>query len=120
MPSSLFERYGGFASVRRIVSAFYRRMLDAPALGRHFANVDMPALIDHQTKFIAMVTGGPAKVPDEALRRAHAHLGISAAEFAETARLLQETLEEFDVAPADVSTIMAEVGKRESLIVRAA
>jgi hemoglobin len=118
MRSSPFDRCGGFAGIRHIVSALYDRMLDTPSLSRHFAGVDMPALIDHQTKFMAMVTGGPAKVTEEALRRAHARLGITAAELAETGRLLQETLQDFGVAPTDIATIMTEVEKRAPLVVR--
>jgi len=117
MQPSLFERCGGFAQVRRVVSAFYERLLDSPTLCHHFDGIDMSRLVDHQTKFVAMAMNGPAAVSDEALRRAHAHLGISAIDFRETARLLRETLEEFGLAAADVATVMGAVERREALIV---
>ena len=60
MSGSMFERCGGFTTVRKVVAAFYDKVLDSPSLSRHFANVDMRALIDHQTKFITYVMGGPA------------------------------------------------------------
>ena len=60
-----FERLGGFARVRLIVSDFYDKVLDSERLARHFAGIDMRQLIDHQTKFIAAIMGGPAAFSDE-------------------------------------------------------
>jgi hemoglobin len=115
--STIFERYGGFATARKIVSSFYDRILESPALEKHFVGVDMRRLIDHQTKFIASVMGGPAAFDDEALRRAHARLGITPTEFAQMAALLRETLEEFALEAADIEHIEKSVLKREALIV---
>lgn len=61
MATSVFERCGGFAAVRKVVSAFYDKVLDSPILEPHFENIDMRRLIDYQTKFIASAMGGPAK-----------------------------------------------------------
>jgi hemoglobin len=117
MASTLFESYGGFATVRKIVSTFYDKVLDSQALQKHFVDVDMRALIDHQTKFVAMVMGGPASFSDDQLRRVHARLGITPSEFEEMAALLQETLEDFDFAPSDVAHVLREIRRRQSLIV---
>jgi hemoglobin len=43
----MFERYGGFSRISRIVSTFYDLVLDSPMLGPYFANTDMRRLIDH-------------------------------------------------------------------------
>jgi hemoglobin len=117
MALTLFERCGGFATVRKIVSAFYDKVLDSPALQKHFADVDMRALIDHQAKFVAMVMGGPASFTDDQLRRVHAPLGITSAEFAEMVSVLQETLEDFDLPAADIAHVVREISRRQSLIV---
>lgn len=117
MAQTIFERCGGFASVRKIVSAFYDKVLDSPVLQKHFAGIDMRTLLDHQTKFIAYIMGDPASYSDEALRKAHAHLGITASEFGEMARLLGNTLEEFDLDSAAVEHVMKEIARREPLIV---
>ncbi|MGE0745723.1 MAG: group 1 truncated hemoglobin [Rhodospirillales bacterium] len=117
MASTVFERCGGFATVRRVVSAFYDRVLDSPTLSPHFEAIEMKTLIDHQTKFIASVMGGPASFSDEALKRAHARLGISRAEFEEIVGLLRETLEDFDVSAGDVAQVIGEVRRREPVIV---
>ena len=44
-------------------------------------------------------------------------LGITAAEFAEMLELLQATLEEAALEPADVDLVLGEVRRREHLIV---
>lgn len=117
MSMTLFERCGGFAKLRAVVSNLYDRTLDSPSLQHHFTGIDMCVLIDHQTKFIASLMGGPAAFSDEALRRAHARLGISRDEFAEMVDLLRETLEDHDFAPADIDQVESEIRKRETCIV---
>jgi hemoglobin len=77
----------------------------------------MRRLIDHQTKFISSIMGGPASFTDEALRRAHAHLGLSREDLLELRDLLRETLEDFDFEKADIEHVCNEVMKRESLVV---
>lgn len=53
MATTVFERCGGFAAVRKVLSAFYDKMLDSEALKGYFDGVDMRRLIDHQTKFVS-------------------------------------------------------------------
>lgn len=117
MSRTLFETYGGFASVSKIVSAFYDKVLDSERLSRFFVKVDMRRLIDHQTKFIASIMGGPASFTDDALQRAHAKLGITHDDFAEAVELLIETLEDFDVADEDIEHLRQIVMRAEGLIV---
>lgn len=117
MSGSMFERCGGFTTVRKVVAAFYDKVLDSPSLSRHFANVDMRALIDHQTKFITYVMGGPASFPDSQIERVHAQLGVTRAEFGEMMAALEATLVEFDMEPVDIEHVRREVGRRERLVV---
>jgi hemoglobin len=116
MAISLFQRLGGFAKVRKIVSELYDRILDSD-LEHHFAGVDVRRLIDHQTKFIASVMGGPASFSDEHLQRAHRHLGITREEFALLAELLRETLEDFDLEPADIDYVLRDFALRQQAVV---
>jgi hemoglobin len=102
-----FERVGGFARVRLLVSDFYEKVLDSERLGAHFAHVDMRRLIDHQTKFISAIMGGPASFTDAQISRAHTHLGITPEEFEEMADLFRETLEDFGVESAEVVRLHA-------------
>lgn len=115
----LFERLGGFGAVSRIVSDFYESVLDSEVLAPFFEGADMRRLIDHQTKFMAALMGGPAGYTDAALRRAHARLGIGRAAFDEMKRVLAETLEDHGVSDADVEGVMREIERCAPLILSA-
>ena len=62
----------------------------------------MQNLIDHQTKFVATLMGGPASYTNDVLKRVHAGLSIDAADFDEAAKLMQDTLTEFGVEHDDI------------------
>lgn len=117
MAISLFDKYGGFASVSKVVFAFYEKAIESDVIGPYFENSDMRALVDHQTKFISSVMGGPASYSDEALQRVHASHGIDRASFEEMSRLLRETLVEFELAREDIDTVMHEIDSRVDIIV---
>ena len=116
--ASMFERYGGFANISKVVMAFYDKALDSDIIGDYFEDVDIKALIDHQTKFIAQVMGGPADYTNEALQSIHAKHSIDQAAFNEMAMLLEETLEDFDIAPNDIKIIMEDILSRSAYIIK--
>lgn len=116
MTQTIFERYGGFASVRKVVSAFYDKILDSERLAPYFENTNMRILIDHQTQFISTVMGGPGTMSDDILRRIHAPLNITRTHFVEMAGLLVETPEDFDYQGEDVRYVEKEILRREPLI----
>jgi hemoglobin len=117
MRHTSFESLGGFARVRLLVSDFYEKVLESERLAPYFAKVDMRRLIDHQTKFVATILGGPASFSDERLARAHAPLRIAESDFIEMASLFRETLEDFGVGPAEAERLHAHVlGMREQVI----
>lgn len=119
MAKTLFEKYGGFKSVSRIVMSFYEKALDSDQIGDYFENIDMPRLIDHQTKFISTIMGGPASYTDDRLRKTHEHLKLSHADFDEMANLLRETLVEHGMERADVDHVIREVEARRGPIISA-
>lgn len=115
--SSAFERYGGFAAISKIVMAFYDRVLDCDEIGHFFDNIDMSRLVDHQTKFIATVMGGPSSYTDEALSRMHRPHDIGQRDFDRMAEILRETLEDHGIEARDVETVMREIYKRAHAVV---
>ena len=117
MALTIYERYGGFPRVRKVVTAFYVKALDSPLLEHHFENVAMERLIEHQTRFIAFLMGGPASYTDEHLQHVHSRLGITLVEFDEMVELLTETLDDFDFEAEDVARIGHELRRREPVIV---
>lgn len=106
---SLFDRVGGFAQVRLIVSEFYDRILDSDQLRHYFEHIDVRRLIDHQTKFVSALMGGPGSFTNEHLGRAHARLGITPEEYEEMGEIFRETLEDFDVPEVEVERLHAHI-----------
>lgn len=117
MARNLYEHYGGFATVSRLVMRFYDVALDSDVLADFFDDVDMRQLIDHQTKFVASLMGGPASYSDDQIKQIHAHLEIGNAAFDEMAKLFRETLEEFSLEPDHVEQLVNEITSRRDLIV---
>jgi hemoglobin len=117
MAETMFERYGGFAKVSRVVASFYGKVLDSPILEPYFSDVDMRRLMDHQTKFIAFLMGGPASYTSEHLARVHERLAITDEAFDEMTSLLRETFEDFDFDESDISTLHSKVTSYRPIIV---
>jgi hemoglobin len=118
MSRTIFEYYGGFAKVSKVVSSFYEKMLDSPVTSLYFTNTDMRTLIDHQTKFIAYLMGGPASYTNDHLERVHDRLGITEAAFVEAVLMLKETLEDMDFEDQDIRTIEERVLSTKNFIIR--
>jgi hemoglobin len=106
MTQTLYDKLGGFSFVRKLVSSFYDRLLDEDTLSPFFEDIDMRALVDHQTKFWATALGGPASYTPEQLRTIHQSMDIEAHHFDLVLDLVEETLEDHDVADEDVAAIV--------------
>ncbi|MCG8441684.1 MAG: group 1 truncated hemoglobin [Caulobacterales bacterium] len=119
MAQTLYEKYGGFGSISRVVMALYDKLLDSDEVGPYFDGVDMKRLIDHQTKFVASLLGGPAEFSEDRLEQAHRNLGIDGADFDELKRLFDETLAEHGFAEDDRAAVLGEIEARRAVIVKA-
>jgi len=114
---TMFERYGGFATVSKVVSDFYSRVQESDVASPFFAGSDMRTLIDHQTKFIASLMDGPASYTDEHLKRVHDRLNIDEAAFEEIVMLLTESLEDNGVEKHDVTQVCKKFAASKHYIV---
>jgi hemoglobin len=117
MSQTVFERNGGFASVRKIVSTFYDLVLEDEVMAPYFEGVNMRSQIDHQSKFISAVMGGPGSYTDDHLQRVHARLSIDKEAFDIMGGLLREAMEDHGMVDADVNAVMHEIVIREHLVV---
>lgn len=115
--TTLYDKYGGFATVSKLVQEFYNKVAESEELAPYFAGVDTQQLIDHQTKFFSDILGGPVKYTGKELKIVHASMGITEEAFAEVADLLEETLEDMDVEEGDIETIMEIVAGVKSDII---
>ncbi|MGH1340619.1 MAG: group I truncated hemoglobin [Nannocystales bacterium] len=118
MTVSLFEKYGGFATVNTIVLDFYDRVL-ASDLARFFVGTDMNRLLTHQTQFFCKALGGPGEYKGSTLRAAHRGLNISDDDYDLVALLLDETLDEAGIEPGDRTAVAEIVEGLRADIVRA-
>lgn len=118
LEKTLYEKYGGFSTVSRIVMALYDRLLDDDDVGPFFDDVDMPRLIDHQTKFVASLMGGPASFSDAHIESAHRGMAISDMHFDRLKMLLSDTLGEFRVEAADVEAVLSAFEARRALLIK--
>jgi hemoglobin len=115
---TLFEKYGGVQSVRKIVNDFYGIVLANARTKTFFQAVDTPQLIEHQINFICFLMGRPAKVmPDQLLKNAHSGRRIPESAFNEVATILQNVLEKNGMETADVETIIQIVASHKNSIV---
>lgn len=112
-----YEKYGGFSTVSRIVMRLYDKLLDDDDVGPFFDDVDMPSLIDHQTKFVSSLMGGPASFSDTHIANAHRGLQIHDAHFDRLKELVQETLDEFSIEQTDTDTVLGAFEARRDLLV---
>ena len=76
MQTSLYIKYGGYASIHQLIEIFYDKVLASEIVGSYFKNSDMETLIEHQTNFICALLGGPASFTDQHLRSVHRHENI--------------------------------------------
>ncbi|WP_424830703.1 group I truncated hemoglobin [Ruegeria sp.] len=117
MSQTIYEKYGGFKTISRIVMHFYDLALDSEQIGDHFDDIEMPRLIDHQTKFVSSLVGGPASFSDDRIETVHRHLNITHEDFDEMGALLTEALAHHGMADADIEIVMDAIESKRSIIV---
>lgn len=117
MAQTLYDKYGGFSTVSRIVLDFYERALDSDQIGDYFEDVDMAKLMDHQTKFVASLLGGPASYSNDHLRQIHLDLRIGDDDFTEMAEVLSETLIDHGMSRDDTADVIKAIEARRAFIV---
>lgn len=114
---SMFDKYGGFSVVSKIVLDLYERLLDDDDLGPFFDDVEFSRIVDHQTKFISSVMGGPASYTDGQIQKLHSHLPISDIHFDKLAVMLNQVLQDHGVADGDAQEIVGGFTARRGLVV---
>lgn len=117
MSKTIYDQLGGFTSVRKVVVEFYNSVLEEDELAKYFANTNMERQIDHQTKFISQLLGGPVEYTDDHLEKIHAHMGITQKHFDMIKGILCDTLEDFDLEDEHVEFVGGEFERRRGIIV---
>ena len=103
---SLYDKYGGFETISKIVHGLYEKIAISEMLQPYFEGVDLQSLMNHQTQFFSAIMGGPVSYDNQRLNNVHSRLNISDEAFKEVAELLEEVLEDFDVSQDDIDIIL--------------
>jgi hemoglobin len=105
---NIFDAIGGAPAVAAATDALYDRLVADPQLARHFVGVDLSRLKSHVKPVLAAALGGPELYRSRDLRSAHAHLGITAADWDATVDHLVATLQSLGVP----DNLIDEIGQR--------
>lgn len=107
---SVYEQIGGAPAVRAAVDIFYDRILNDQTLVPFFSDISMDRQRAKQVAFLTMVFGGPSEYAGKDLREGHKHLvarGLNESHFNAVAGHLQATLQQLNVPPDLIATIMS-------------
>jgi len=113
---SLFDRFG-FEGATRIALGLYDGVMESDRLERHFRDVDLERLVEHQALFIAFIMGGPASYSDAELKLVHGPLGIDQAAFDEMLDVLRGVLQVEGLVDEDITEVMTQFTSRRPSIV---
>ena len=100
MPQTLFEQIGGAPKLREIIDAFIDRVFEDRMIGFFFQNADRKRIKELEFQLTAEFLGGPVAYRGRPLDVAHAKHAIMGGQFARRLKILEETLDRFQVAPA--------------------
>ena len=114
---NLFEKYGGFATVSKLVSELYDELSQNKITAPYFENSNMTSLMDHQVKFLSQALGGPEQYTGQEMNAAHTGLKITEAAFNEVAKTIQFILEDNGVEADDITHIMGLLGSLKDDVV---
>jgi len=121
--SSLYDRLGGVYAIGSVVDAFIDRLLvddtlnANPAIAAARDRVPKAGLKVQVTALVCQVTGGPYTYHGRSMKDAHAHLGITEAEWEAMAADFKATLDSFEVPEAEQAELFEIVGTTKGDIV---
>ena len=121
--ASLYDRLGGVYAIATVVDDFIERLLVNDTLNANKAiahareNVPKAGLKFHVTAMLCQVAGGPEVYSGRSMIDAHAHLGITEAEWDAMVVDFKATLDKFNVPEKEQGEIFALVGPTKEHIV---
>ena len=115
--NSLYSQVGGETAVRAVVTEFYNRVLEDPALAPYFRHKQRKGLEESQVRFFSQALGGPTIYQGPSMADAHKNLHITARNFDRVADHLNETLASLGVDTAHIDAIMNTVAPLKGDIV---
>ncbi|MET3289179.1 UNVERIFIED_CONTAM: hemoglobin [Brevibacillus sp. OAP136] len=106
---NFYEKYGGEATIAKVVDYFYDLVLADETVNQFFANTDMEKQRKHQTKFISFALGGPNQYTGHSMAKVHEGMNLQPNHFDAIVTHLRAALSHFGVAEEDISEALAKV-----------
>lgn len=95
-PLSIYDELGGLEAITSIVERMYEHILADERLAPYFDESNIESLINHQSRFIAMVAGGPEY--HDHIAKTHAHMNLRDEHFDAVLAYFHTALAEHGVA----------------------
>lgn len=113
---TLFEELGGEPILRAIIDRFVDRIFDDTMIGFFFQRASRQRIKEKEYEFAARHLGADVEYTGRPLDQAHAAHRIMGGQFMRRLRILEQTLEEFDVPPQVRDHWIAHTESRRQLI----
>jgi len=95
---TLYEKVGGEAAVRAVLTKLYDALFVDPIVGFLFSGKDKHRIVEQQVVFTCRFLGGPQRYTGKPLPEAHAALPLLAGHFDRRHLLLGQVLEQEGIA----------------------
>ena len=109
---SLYERLGGYDALAAVSDDFIGRLGASKILGRFVVGLSDDSkgkLRQHFVEFLCKATGGSCVYMGRDMKTVHKGLGISEADWTESIKLLNETLDKFKVPKPERDEVLAAI-----------
>ena len=114
---TLFQKYGGQATVDALVDKFYVGVLSNDTIKHFFEGIDMAKLKGHQKMFVAVALGGTNPYTGRGMKEAHAGMGCTDAHFDAVADELTNAMDALGVSESDITAIIGNIeGLRADIV----
>lgn len=117
MEKSLYERLGGEGALTAVVAQFLENVAADERINKRFARTDLADLQRKLIDQIGQATGGPQEYTGLDMKRAHAGMGITNAEFDALVEDLVAALDKFNVPQKEKDELLGILGPMRSDIV---
>lgn len=107
---TLYELIGGEDNIRKLVTAFYQRVLNDPLLQPFFEGVSVDKLQRMQVSFFSIALGGPEPPFVISLSDAHRGRGIRSDHLTRFTQHLLGTLEEIGIEEKAAQRVYERIG----------
>ncbi len=114
---SLYERLGGQPAVVAVVDDFIGNVAADARINRRFAKTDIGELKARLVELICVGTGGGCVYTGADMKKAHAGMYVTEAEFNALVEDLVKTLDKFQVPAREKSELLAVLGPMKADIV---